>query len=248
MQMQAEQPDTQTATSATDDDAIQQESPDGVASTAPNATSADNEDIEGKPVTKTPEAIEVELLLQAQNGDYDAYESLHKRLENPIRRFVRRLIGDTAEVDDVLQDTLISLYTNMHHIDPPENLRPYVFRIARNRCYDTLRKQGRFNQESLDDDAVNMRVSFNAHQRSNKPEDATHWLLLYIEVQEAIDLLPELQRQAIILFSEESLSYAEIAGIMDVSLGTVKSRLFHAKRTLRRLLKPETLKAIEGKL
>lgn len=242
MQIQSEETDTQTPT----DEGILQAATDSQIA-AQDDSPAEHEAHMSLPA-ETPESIEVKLLLQAKEGDYDAYESLHNRLENPIRRFVRRLIGDVAEVDDVVQDTLISLYTNMHRIDPPENLRPYVFRIARNRCYDTLRKQGRFNQESLDDDVVNMRVSFNAHQQTQKPEDVTHWLLLYLEVQEAIDLLPELQRQALILFSEESLSYAEIAEIMDVSLGTVKSRLFHAKRTLRRLLNPETLKAIEGQL
>lgn len=193
-------------------------------------------------------AAEHELLRQAQAGDYDAFEALYASLEPSLQRFARRLIGDGPEADDVVQDTFIALYNHMRRIDPVENLRPYVFRIARNRAYDTLRKQGRFNQLSLEDEPVNVRVSFTASQDCLQPEDATHWLLLYMEVQEAMERLPELQRQALILFSEEDMSYAEIAEVMEVSIGTVKSRLFHAKKTLRGLLKPETLQAVSSSL
>lgn len=202
------------------------------------------------PIAKKPDQQqhEIELLIKAQCGDYDAYDSLYAYLAPQLKRFVRRLIGDSHEVEDIVQDTLISLYSSMDRIQPPQNLRPYVYRVARNRCYDSLRKQGRYEQESLDEPAVNLRVSFTAHENNSTPEDATHWLLLYLEVQEAIDTLPEAQRQALILFSEADMSYAEIADVMEVSIGTIKSRLFHAKRYLKRILKPETLKAIEGKI
>jgi RNA polymerase sigma-70 factor (ECF subfamily) len=191
---------------------------------------------------------EHELLRQAQCGDYDAYEALYASLEPSIRRFVFRLIGSTQEAEDVVQDTLIALFTNMNRIDPVENLRPYVFRIARNRSYDVLRRQGRYDQVSLDEEPVALRVSFHEAADSTLPEDAAHWLLLYLEVQEAMESLPEAQRQALILYSEEGLSYAEIAEVMDVSVGTIKSRIHHAKRTLRGLLDPETLAALEDTL
>jgi len=190
------------------------------------------------------EQAEHQLLRQAQEGDYDAFEQLHDALQPQIKRFVGRLIGYGQEVEDITQDTFISLYTNLCRIDPVENLRPYVFRIARNRCYDALRRQGRFEQVSLDDEPVEMRVSFAHVPYEGIPEDTTHWLLLHLEVQEAMDRLPELQRQTLILYCEEEMTYHEIAEVMNVSIGTVKSRLFHARATLRRLLKPETLRAI----
>lgn len=193
---------------------------------------------------------EHELLRQAQAGDYDAFEELHASLEPAITRFVMRLTGGrTQEAEDVVQDTFLALYINMHKIDPVENLRPYVFRIARNNCYDILRRQGRYEEMSLDQEAVNVRVSFDlANNYGEMPEDVAHWLLLHLEVQEAMEYLPELQRQALILYTEEAMSYAEIADIMDVTVGTIKSRIFHARRQLRRMMKPETLAAIEGKV
>ncbi len=193
---------------------------------------------------------EYELLKLAQQGDYDAFEQLHNALAPGLGRFVRRLIGDGQEAEDVVQDTLLALYLNLSHIEPVEKLRPYVFRIARNRCYDMLRRYGRYEEVSMDaDDPVSVRVSFQiADERSTPPEEIAHWLLLQIEVREAMDDLPELQSQTLMLYAEEGLSYAEIAQVMGVSIGTIKSRIFHAKKNLRARLRPETLAAIIGGL
>jgi len=192
------------------------------------------------------EQTDQELLCAAQDGDIDAYEMLQGRLEPPIRRYVRRMVGGGLIEDDVVQDVFIALYTHLKQIDPPEKLRAYVFRIAHNCCMNEFRRWQREKTISLDDEPVNMWVSFTASQNGSRPEELTHWLLLYMEVQEAMSELPDLQREALILFSEEHLSYAEIADIMECSVGTIKSRLYHAKQTLRRLVRPETLRAIEN--
>ncbi|MFN8447433.1 MAG: sigma-70 family RNA polymerase sigma factor [Anaerolineae bacterium] len=191
---------------------------------------------------------EYELLLQAQDGDEWAFEQLHASLAPGIGRFVRRLIGDGQEAEDVVQDTMMALYLNLNRIEPVEKLRPYVYRIARNRCYDILRRSRHYDEVSIDeddDDPLRVRVSFEiADDRATPPDEVAHWLLLQLEVREAMDSLPELQRQTLILFADEGLTYAEIAEVMGVNIGTIKSRLFHAKRTLRARLKPETLAAI----
>lgn len=177
----------------------------------------------------------------------EAFGDLQAALEPPIRRFVRRLIGYHHAEDDIVQTVFIALYRNMHRIDPVSNLRPYVYRMARNRCYDELRSQGRFQKVSMDDEPAELWVSFTAvDEQGPESEDVAHWLLLQLEVREAIDRLPELQRQTLILYAEEEMSYAEIAEAMKTSIGTVKSRLFYAKKTLRQLVRPETLQALEA--
>jgi RNA polymerase sigma-70 factor (ECF subfamily) len=188
---------------------------------------------------------EIDLLRQAQTGDIDAFGDLQILLESSIRRFVWRLLGNTDAEDDIVQDSLIALYLNLDRIDPPENLRPYLFRIVRNRCYDLLRKRRRYEMLSLDDEPVEAWVSLNESSGEAGPEEVTDWLMLHMEVQRAIDRLPELQRQALILYSEENLSYQEIAEVMNCSIGTVKSRLFYAKRTLRGLISAETLQMLD---
>ena len=192
---------------------------------------------------------ERELLKQAQTGDYMAFESLHTLLEPAIARFVRRLIGPGQEAEDIVQETFIAFYMNLSRLDPKEKVRPYVFRIARNRCYDLMRRNGRYEQLSLDDEPTSVRISFDLDSQNGKPPDeVAHWLLLHLEVQEAMEHLPEVQRQTLILYCEEQMTYAEIAQIMDVSVGTVKSRLHHAKRNLKGHLSPETLTAITESL
>lgn len=195
---------------------------------------------------------EHELLRLAQQGDDEAFEQLHAALAPGIGRFVRRMLGDGQEAEDVVQDTLLALYLNLNRIEPVEKLRPYVFRIARNRCYDLLRRGGRYEEVSMDadeDDAVRVRVSFEiADDRVTPPEEVAHWMLLQLEVRDAMDSLPDLQRQTLMLFADENMTYAEIAEVMSVSIGTIKSRLFHAKKNLRARMKPETLAAIMEEL
>lgn len=188
---------------------------------------------------------EQDLLRAAQEGDMEAYEDLQRLLEPDIRRFVQRKIYDPYTVDDILQDVFLAFYQNLSRIEPVENLRPYIFRIARNKCYDDLRKLERNGDVSLDDEPVQMRVSFTEAQHQPKPDDLSHWMLLHIEVQAAIEQLPDNQREALLLYSEEQMSYAEIADVMDCSIGTVKSRLYYAKKALRGLMKMETLAVLD---
>jgi RNA polymerase sigma-70 factor (ECF subfamily) len=188
---------------------------------------------------------EIYWLIAAQAGDMDAYTALMEQLQPEVARFVRRLIDHAESVEDVVQEVFLKFYLNMHRIDPPDNLRPYLFRIARNACYDELRRYGRDVSESLDEEPVEVRVSFTASHQQPRPDDLTHWMLLGMEVRTALDLLPEAQRQTLLLYCEEGMSYAEIAQVMEVSIGTVKSRLHHAKKGLRARLKPETVQILE---
>lgn len=192
-------------------------------------------------------SYEQQLLRDAQDGDGDAYAELQQLLEPDLRRFVQRKIYDPYTVDDVLQETYIAFYRHFKRIDPVENLRPYVFRIARNKCYDALRKvQRRGDDVSLDDDPVRLRVSYTEAHRTPRPDDVTHWLLLHLEVEEAMANLADNQRETLLLYSEEGLSYAEIADVMECSIGTVKSRLYYAKKNLRGLLRPQMLAVLDS--
>lgn len=194
----------------------------------------------------------VAWLYMAQAGEPEAFDALQQEYEPAIRSFVRRLIGDystTVEVDDIVQDVFLALYTHLADINPPEKLRPYLYRVARNRCYDVLRQHGRYEFTTLDDDLTSDWVTYQAYSYGDdteRPEDLAHWLLLHLEVQEAMLRLPETQRQALMLYADEGLSYTEIADVMNTSVGTVKSRIYYAKRALRGLLRPDILVALDA--
>ncbi|MDX1994346.1 MAG: RNA polymerase sigma factor [bacterium] len=174
------------------------------------------------------------------SGDHEAYQELWQVLEPLLRRFVRRLIGHAEAVDDVMQDVSIALYHNLHRIKPIENIRPYAFGVARNFCYEELRRQQRRPTMQMDEEEIDRaQVS----EREALDDDA-EWMALYKEVQQAIDRLPEPHRQTMILFYEEEFSQAEIALMMNTSVGTVKSRLHYARRALKGLLSPDTLSTL----
>lgn len=193
--------------------------------------------------------LDHELLLQVQARDETAFVEVRAQLEPAVRRFVRRLTGGTEAEEDIVQDVFIALYNNLERIEPIDKLRAYVFGIARRRSYDELRQRSRhevvpLNEEPISDDEVYIPLADDA----SPLDEVTHWLLLQLEVQDAMEHLPELQRQVLIMYCEENLSYQEIGEILEVNVGTVKSRLHYAKRALRGLLRPATLEAIEDGL
>lgn len=191
------------------------------------------------------EQIEYSLLERARDGNDTAFAELQSALESQVRRFVRRLIGRSDVEDDIVQNTFFALYRNLERIDVGEKLRPFVFRVVRNQCYDELRRQGRYEVVSIDEPAEDSDYyAITVADTQPQPDETTHWLMLYGEVQKAIAQLPEMQRQTLLLYTEGNLSYAEIAEAMNVSVGTIKSRLFYAKRNLAQLLTPETQQAL----
>ncbi|MEO1288652.1 MAG: RNA polymerase sigma factor, partial [Chloroflexota bacterium] len=149
-------------------------------------------------------------------------------------------LASPDDVDDVVQQTFIALYMNLDQINPPEKLRPFLFRVARNLCYDNLRRVYRRDDVSIND--CEYRLSSN----HISPEENAYWRLMLAGVRQAIDCLPEIHRDTLILYVEEGLSQAEIAEVMHTELGTVKSRLYYARKLLRQLVSPDTLLAIEN--
>ena len=188
---------------------------------------------------------EHELFEEAKSSNRTAFDRLQEILDVSVRRFVRRLVGINEAEDDIVQDAFLALYMNLERLESSEHLRPFLFRVVRNRCYDTLRRQGRFQFVPLDAASEGSAVapSFLTDRRK-QPDEELHWRLLYAEVQKAIDRLPEIQRQAIILYCEEDLTYAQIAEAMATDIGTIKSRIFYGRRNLLNLLKPEILEAL----
>ena len=180
-----------------------------------------------------PERITDELLLKkAGDGDQAAFLELYDRYREPIFRFAYRLLGSVEIAEDVTHDCFLSL------IRKPENYRPeraslktYLYAAARNLALKHFRDQGR--ETGMD-------------EVSEEPKDAPgrgplRRLLdeeLATQVREAIFSLPQLQREALILFEYEGLSLSEVAEIAGTDVGAIKARLYRAREGLRRILSP----------
>lgn len=183
-------------------------------------------------------------LRRAQQDGRPAFDRLQKSMEPRVRRFITRLVGKGARVHDIVQDTFLALFLKVERIESEEHLWPFVFRVARNLCYDELRRQHRFeivvvNHGSERSDGSHIPVA-----AGSRPDELAHWVMAVASVKNAVDRLPEAQRQTLILRFEEHLTYEETAEAMSVDIGTVKSRIHHARKNLRDLLTPAFLRAL----
>ncbi len=186
----------------------------------------------------TAKSIEEDRLLIARTrrGDYIAFESLYAKYKGQVYRTALAIVRDQGAAEDILQDCFIKVYTNIDRIDSSLPLVPWLYRVTVNLSYNwvTRRKRWLTPLEAVID-RLNMapRIS---------PEQALEENELQRVVQEAIYSLNFEQRVVLILFYLTNFSIREIAYILDVPEGTVKSRLHYGREKLRqRLLSDQRL-------
>jgi RNA polymerase sigma-70 factor (ECF subfamily) len=180
-----------------------------------------------------PERTTDELLLQkAGKGDQGSFLELYERYREPIFRFAYRLLGSIDIAEDVTHDCFLSLIRRPEGFRPERAaLRTYLFGIARNLALKHFRSTGR--ETGLDEMTEEPEVSpRHAPLRRLLDEE------LAAHVRDAVFSLPALQREALVLYEYEGLSLNEIATIVDADAGAVKSRLYRARESLKRALRP----------
>ena len=180
------------------------------------------------------DAAEAELLLRAGRGDEAAFLLLYERHRTPVFRFACRMLGSAQQAEDVTQECFLSILRRPEAFRAERaSLRTYLCAIARHLALKQLRKRG---QETLVDDppeeaprgAAGGRDALSAVIEAEAAE----------AVRSAVEALPPLQREAVVLFEYQEMSLADVAAVCDVDVGTVKSRLHRARERLRRTLAP----------
>ena len=174
---------------------------------------------------------ETGLVNQARRGDEEAFVALYSRHRSPLFRFVWRMTGSVETAEDVTQECFLALAQNDgtrgSGFDPERGrLQTYLFGIARHMVFRHLRISEREAEEL---------------EESAGPVDVLNELLTAERsamVRLAIESLPALQREAIILFEYEELPLEGIAAIAGVEVGAIKARLSRARESLRRRLEP----------
>ena len=165
------------------------------------------------------------LVLRCQTGDEAAFEELVARYNRHLHGYMTRMMGDGHRADDALQDAWLDVFRNLPRLLDAGAFRAWLFRIARNRVYRTLRKR-RIDVDTTDPDDVST-ASDNAPGSSEIDVEQVH---------RALDRLAPAHREVLVLRFLDGLSYEEIASVVGCPLGTVRSRIHNAKRTLRRTL------------
>ena len=159
----------------------------------------------------------------ARTGNPGAFETIVDRYQGRLLGFCRQMLGSTEDAEDVLQEVFVNAYRAMLADEREINLRPWLYRIARNRCLNHLRKPTADAQESMD-----MVPAVEAASTAEKVHNREEFRQLLSDVGK----LPETQRSALLLREMDALSYEEIAQAMETSVPSVKSLLVRARISL----------------
>lgn len=174
-----------------------------------------------------------ELLRLHRNGQKGAFEALVGRRGAELYRFLLRFLGDRALADDVFQDTFLQVHLAAEGFDTSRRLKPWLFTIAANKARDALRSRSRRSAAALDaqiDTGDEESSSFVDLLQANVsgPGDRIEESELRDAVQKVVMDMPEHLRDVLLLSYFHQFSYKEIADVLGVPLGTVKSRLHAA--------------------
>jgi RNA polymerase sigma-70 factor, ECF subfamily len=184
--------------------------------------------------------LDERLIQNAQQGDLPSFNTLVTRHQRSVYNVCLRMLRESALAEDAAQDTFIKAWTSIGTFRGGL-VRPWLLRIATNRCYDILRSQGRRPASSLDAELVESEPQWTSQTAiAEHPESHATRRELSAFLERALGELPDDQRLAIILSDVQGHSYDEIAQITEVAVGTVKSRIFRARARLRELVLSET--------
>ncbi|MEW6234204.1 MAG: sigma-70 family RNA polymerase sigma factor [Candidatus Omnitrophota bacterium] len=167
------------------------------------------------------------LALRYRRGDASALEELIKMWEQPLFYYVRRLTDSEEDAWDCLQETWIKVMRQLHRLRDDQSLAAWLYKIARNTVMSHYRRSKRLL--SLDEEENVPADIMEEYHLAIAPEDI-------LDVHRAIESLNLPQREAITLHFLENFTLEEIADITQTPIGTIKSRLYHAKTRLRQAL------------
>jgi RNA polymerase sigma-70 factor (ECF subfamily) len=185
------------------------------------------------------------LIERARAGDTRAFEELARREERALYRHALRIVGTTADAEDIVQDALFSAWRSIASFQGL-SFRAWLFRIATNRALDQLRSRKRRPElplEPPDDDEVTWAEP--AAPGSDLTQLAGDREAL-AAVEMALEALPAEQRTALLLRDVEGFAYEEIAVITSVEIGTVKSRIHRGRLAVRNTLIARGWRGPEG--
>ncbi len=163
------------------------------------------------------------LILRYQTGDQSAFERLVERHQGKLRYFVRRLLAPSAGEDDILQEVWLTVLRQLNRLRNPEAFTVWLYRIARNKVYRQLQRDRRYSP--LADDVQELPQGKDEDEFSAEAAEQIH---------QCLEKLSPEHREVLVLCFLEQMSYEQVGQVVDCPLGTVRSRIYYAKRALRR--------------
>lgn len=179
------------------------------------------------------------LLESLRQGTEEAYETLIVRFQQPVYNLVYRLLEDPGDASDVVQEVFLKIFRSIGSFRGNSSLKTWIYRIAFNEAYNhrrwlTRHKRQEIGLDGSEDDCGSLGTTLADPRRSAFDIVSDHETQALIE--EALATLNPAFRAAVVLRDIEDLSYEEIAEVLQVSLGTVKSRILRGREALKKAL------------
>jgi RNA polymerase sigma-70 factor (ECF subfamily) len=178
-------------------------------------------------VARKGDMEDAELAARAGAGDREAFGALVVRYAGQARRLARSILGNAEDADDAAQDGFLAALKALERYDPSRPFGPWILRIVANAASDRRRRLKVRATDPIPVDAVT---------REPTPDQLADRTAFQAALNAALAKLPTRQRIAVVLFDVEGYSHREIAHVVNVSEGTVRSDVFHARRALREAL------------
>jgi RNA polymerase sigma-70 factor (ECF subfamily) len=182
------------------------------------------------------------LIERAQAGDMSAFRRLVERHQRRAFAVAFALVRDENDARELVQDAFLRAFKNLPTFQGGSSFFTWLYRIVTNLGIDLIRKPGRRQTSDLEEnrldleDGVDLDLPFVSRLDGGDPADVVRRREIGARVQVALDALPSYHRAVIVMREIDGLSYEEMAKVMDVSKGTIMSRLFHARQKLQRAL------------
>jgi RNA polymerase sigma-70 factor (ECF subfamily) len=175
-----------------------------------------------------------DLLERFRRGQTDAFGTLVQRYERELYGYLRRYTSNASLAEDVFQNTFLQVYLKSGQFEVGRVFRHWLYAIATNQAIDAMRRNGRHQAVSLDEprsepgDGELARLLEMLQSRGPSPVEAATAQERAEQVRASVERLPDFLRQVLILAYYQGLKYREIADILEIPVGTVKSRLHAA--------------------
>lgn len=180
--------------------------------------------------------------------DEAAFARLIRRWERPIQRVCIRMLGDPRRGEDLAQEAFLRVFAKRKEFRPDRKFSTWIWRIALNLCYDELRRRARRNETSLEEAYGETLVLEGVSGPEASPDEALAKQEQSERVQDALMRLPEIYRVVLVMRHYEDLKFREIAEVLQVPEGTIKSRMAEGLSKMRLLLESEPGISISDKV
>ncbi len=181
-----------------------------------------------------------EIVRQVLDGKTNAFEAIILKYQQPLFNYIGRMVGDRETALDLTQEVFLKAFASLHTYKASYSFRPWLFRIASHLLIDLWRKK-KLPLASLDQTAGEDPASYSLTNPSGAMSVTTRYELheLIQRLEQALQKIPAQLRELFLFRYVNGLSYAEIAEITDLPVGTLKNRVFQAKERLRSLLEEQ---------